>query len=265
MPIMQVPVRIVLVETTHPGNIGASARAMKTMGLSDLALVAPRTFPSDEATARASGAADLLEQAKLHQTLDDAIADCAFVVGTSARSRGVEWPCAEPRSAAAALWEAIDAGSRAAIVFGGEQSGLTNEALARCNLHVQIPTAAFSSLNLAMAVQVLCYELRRSGLERTGQLADPERSAAGAVEPATVAPGRARLATAAELEHFHEHLERVLIEAGFIHESHPRQLKLKLRRIFQRARLDKNEIDILRGVLTSLDPARRPPRRRSTP
>src|SRR5690606_34133353 len=136
---MQVPVRIVLVETTHPGNIGASARAMKTMGLSDLALVAPRTFPSDEATARASGAADLLEQAKVHETLDDAIADCALVVGTSARSRGVEWPCVDPRGAAAALWGAVDAGERAAIVFGGEQSGLTNEALARCMLHVQIP------------------------------------------------------------------------------------------------------------------------------
>lgn len=265
---MQVPVRIVLVETTHPGNIGASARAMKTMGLADLALVAPRTFPSDEATARASGAADLLERATLHRSLDDAIADCAFVVGTSARSRGVEWPCAEPRSAAIALWEAVDSGSRAAVVFGAEQSGLTNEALARCNLHVQIPTAAFSSLNLAMAVQVLCYELRTVGLERAGLIAGAERLATRAAESpssATGAPGRTRLATAAELEHFHEHLERVLIDAGFIHESHPRQLKLKLRRIFQRARLDKNEIDILRGVLTSLDPARRASHRRSRP
>ncbi|HEX6995017.1 MAG TPA: RNA methyltransferase [Gammaproteobacteria bacterium] len=254
---MQIPVRIVLVETTHPGNVGASARAMKTMGLEDLALVAPRTFPSDEATARASGAADLLERASVHETLEDAIADCAFVVGTSARSRGVEWPCADPREAAARIWDVIDAGDRAAVVFGREQSGLTNEALARCMLHVQIPTdAAFSSLNLAMAVQVLCYELRMTGLLRAGR---PD-----AASPlAETASSRPRLATSEELEHFHAHLERILIDSGFIHESHPRQLKLKLRRIFQRAGLDKNEIDILRGVLTSLDPARRAPRRRS--
>src|SRR5690606_8925573 len=175
---MQVPVRIVLVETTHPGNIGASARAMKTMGLSDLGLVAPRAFPSDEATARASGAADLLERATVYETLEDAIADCALVVGTSARSRGVEWPCADPREAAGRIWDAIDADNRAAIVFGREQSGLTNEALARCMLHVQVPTdAAFSSLNLAMAVQVLCYELRMTGLIRAGLVDAAERRA----------------------------------------------------------------------------------------
>lgn len=254
---MQVPVRIVLVETTHPGNIGASARAMKTMGLSDLVLVAPRSFPSEEATARASGAADLLERAKVHDTLEEAIADCGFVVGTSARSRGVEWPCADPRHAAEKVWDALADGNRVAIVFGQEQSGLTNDALARCMLHVQIPTdSAFSSLNLAMAVQVLCYELRMSGLSRASV-----RAAVHAAEPVSVG-SRSRLATSAELEHFHEHFERVLIDAGFIHESHPRQLKLKLRRIFQRARLDKNEIDILRGVLTSLDPGKRARRRR---
>src|SRR5690606_33808710 len=213
---MQVPVRIVLVETAHPGNIGASARAMKTMGLSDLALVAFRSFPSEEATARASGAADLLERARVHDSLEEAIADCAFVVGTSARGRGVEWPCADPRAASARIWDAIEAGDRAAIGFGGEQSGLTNEALARCMLHVQIPThEAFSSLNLALAVQVLCYELRMTGLAR-------------AERPPAVEAVRPRLATSAELEYFHEHLERILVDAGFIHEDHPRQLKLKL-------------------------------------
>src|SRR5690606_19728987 len=142
-------------------------------------------------------------------------------------------------------------------------------------LHVQIPTdAAFSSLNLAMAVQVLCYELRMTGLIRAGLVGAAERRAdagsmhaspagPGPIPAPSAGPGRPRLATSAELEHFHEHLERVLVEAGFIHESHPRQLKLKLRRIFQRAELDKNEIDILRGVLTSLDPSRQKPRRRS--
>jgi tRNA (cytidine32/uridine32-2'-O)-methyltransferase len=232
---------------------------MKTMGLTDLALVAPRTFPSGEATARASGAADLLERANVHETLEDAIADCAFVVGTSARPRGVEWPCAEPRDAAAQVWDALEAGNGVAIVFGREQSGLTNDALARCMLHVQIPTdAAFSSLNLAMAVQVLCYEVRMTGLVRARLRGDVH-----VVEPPADEAAQPRLATSAELEHFHEHFERILIDAGFIHESHPRQLKLKLRRIFQRARLDKNEIDILRGVLTSLEPGKRVSRRTS--
>ncbi len=257
---MQIPVRIVLVETSHPGNIGAAARAMKTMGLSDLALVRPQAFPSEEATARASGAADLLERASVHETLTDAIADCGFVVGTSARARAVEWPTVEPRECAARVLDAIDAENRAAIVFGPEHSGLTNEALARCAVHVQIPThPEFSSLNLGMAVQVLCYELRLAALERGRRAPEPDG------ESARAAPGfahaRPRLATAAELESFHDHLERVLVESGFLREDHPRQLKLKLRRIFQRAALDRNEVDILRGVLTSLDPSRLGPER----
>src|SRR5690554_1692317 len=125
---MHVPVRIVLVETTHPGNIGAAARAMKTMGLDDLALVSPREFPSEEATARASGAADLLERARVVATLPEAVADCSFIVGTSARTRAVEWPLIDPRACADRIWAAIDAGNTPAIVFGPEQSGLTNEA-----------------------------------------------------------------------------------------------------------------------------------------
>jgi len=257
---MQIPVRIVLVETSHPGNIGAAARAMKTMGLFDLALVRPQAFPSDEATARASGAADLLERASVHDSLPDAIADCGFVVGTSARARSVEWPTIEPRECAARLLDAIDAENRTAIVFGPEHSGLTNEALARCAVHVQIPTQPdFSSLNLGMAVQVLCYELRIAALERARRTFERGGERGGSdPDPAHARP---RLATAAELESFHEHLERVLVESGFLREDHPRQLKLKLRRIFQRAALDRNEIDILRGVLTSLEPSRRGPDR----
>ncbi|HEX7081400.1 MAG TPA: RNA methyltransferase [Gammaproteobacteria bacterium] len=243
---MQIPVRIVLVETSHPGNIGASARAMKTMGLTDLALVRPKTFPSEEADARASGAADVLARARVFDSLVDALADCGFVAGASARSRSVEWPSADPRECAKSVWQAVDDGARAAIVFGPERSGLTNEQLARCGQLVHIPTApGFGSLNLAMAVQVLCYELRMARLR-------PDRH-----DGARAAPRHEPLATAAELDGFHEHLERVLIQAGFLRSDHPHQLKLKLRRIFQRAALDRNEVNILRGVLTALDPARR--------
>lgn len=275
---MHIPVRIVLVETTHPGNIGAAARAMRTMGLDDLALVAPRDFPSHEATARSSGASDLLERARVVASLPEAIAECSFIVGTSARSRAVEWPLIDPRECAARLWNAIDSGNTPAIVFGPEHSGLTNEALARCHAHVRIPTdETFSSLNLAMAVQVLSYELRMAALARSTSeasavadsgVAATEAVATGAFAtgPAAMdaqarASGRHRLATSAELEGFHEHLERVLVAAEFLRDDHPRQLKLKLRRVFSRAALDRNEVDILRGVLTSLDPTRS--RRRS--
>src|SRR5690606_1422212 len=182
----------------------------------------------------------------------EAIADCGFVVGTSARERAVEWPTLPPRDCAAQVLDALDAGNRAAIVFGPEKYGLTNEALARCAVHVRIPTnPEFSSLNLGMAVQVLCYELRLAALDR----ARARGSETSDIEPQPLRV-RPRLATVAELDHFYDHLDRVLVESGFLREDHQRQLRLKLRRIFQRAALDKNEVDILRGVLTSLEPSR---------
>ena len=163
---MQIPVRIVLVETSHPGNIGAAARAMKTMGLDELVLVAPRDFPSADATARASGADDVLARAGVVDSLGDAIADCGFVAGASARLRKLSWPVVDPRAGAAALCEHARH-TKVAIVFGPEHSGLTNEDLGRCNQVVHIPAnPAYSSLNVAMAVQVLCYELRMAALER---------------------------------------------------------------------------------------------------
>lgn len=235
-----IPVRIVLVETSHPGNIGAAARAMKTMGLRELVLVAPRAFPSPEAAARASGADDVLEQARVVDTLDDAIGDCGFVAGTTARPRAVSWPVMEPRECAERLLSAV-AATPVALVFGPEQSGLTNEQLARCRTLVHIPTdSAYASLNLAMAVQILCYELRRA--HAGGR--------AGRAEPHAAPP-----ATTAELEGFFGHLERVLDEAGYLRPDHPKRLRLKLRRIFQRAALDRDEINILRGMLTALDPS----------
>jgi TrmH family RNA methyltransferase len=240
---MQIPVRIVLVETSHPGNIGAVARAMKTMGLHDLALVAPKSFPDDEATARASGADDLLESARVGSDLPSVIGDCSFVVGASARTRGGRWPVVDPRELARQVIARSQA-EQCAIVMGPEQSGLTNDDLARCHALVHIPTAPeYGSLNIAMAVQVLCYELRMAALA----------SASGA--PGWQAELRdASPATAAEIEGLHEHLEAVLTRSGFLHPDHPRQLKRKLRRLFLRAELDQNEINILRGALTSLDP-----------
>ena len=240
---MHIPVRIVLVDTSHPGNIGATARAMRTMGLGDLALVRPRQFPHPDASARAAGADELLGKATVHDELVDAVADCSWVVGASARLRTVALPVADPREAAQTIWRRLAEGARVAILMGPEQSGLTNEALARCQQLVHIPTAPdFSSLNLAMAVQVLCYELRMAAPDR----APPQG-------PVT----EARPATAAELEGLHEHLERVLTLSGFLHPEHQRQVKLKLRRIFHKAALDENELSILRGALTSLDPTKR--------
>jgi TrmH family RNA methyltransferase len=238
---VHIPVRIVLVATSHPGNIGATARAMKTMGLADLALVAPRCFPSDEATARASGADDLLERTRVTATLAEAVGDCGFVVGASARLRSTSWPVVDPRVCAARAWEESPA-TRVAVVFGPEQSGLTNDDLAQCQLLVHIPTnPVYGSLNLAMAVQIVCYELR---------MAMPDR-------PPVAAEARdAPLANAADLEGFHAHLEQVLTDSGFLRPDHPRQLKLKLRRLFQRARLDQNDVNILRGALAALDPGK---------
>lgn len=238
-----IEVRIVLVEPSHPGNIGASARAMKTMGLAELVLVRPKAFPSEEATARASGADDILQNARVAGSLDEAIADCGFVAGASARLRGVRWPVLGPAACAEMLLERA-ARNRVALLMGPEQSGLTNAQLARCHRLVHIPSVAgFGSLNLAMALQILCYELRQAQLR--GQSAPP------AAQP------EAPLATAAELEGFYVHLEQVLADAGFLHPDHQQKMKLKLRRIFQRAEIDANEINILRGVLSALDPARR--------
>lgn len=234
--------RIVLVGTTHPGNIGAVARAMKNMGLSDLALVAPRYFPHADATARASGAEDLLEAAAVTDSLADALRDCRFVAGASARARTIDWPALAPRECAARLVAESEQGD-VAVVFGPEKSGLTNEDLDRCHALLSIPAdPAFSSLNLAMAVQIVCYELR---LARTGSPVTP---------PARDVP----LAKSEDLERFYVHLEAVLTASGFLDPDNPRLLMRRLRRLFARAQPDQNEINILRGILASLEPAAGP-------
>ncbi|MEE8092836.1 MAG: RNA methyltransferase [Gammaproteobacteria bacterium] len=243
---MPLPVRIVLVETSHPGNIGASARAMKTMGMDDLVLVAPKQFPCADATARASGADDVLARARVVASLSEAIEDCGFVVGASARLRSLSWPTVDPRTCARTVCEQA-ADSSVALVLGPEHSGLTNEDLGRCHQLVHIPAnPEYSSLNLAMAVQVLCYELRMAQDEASGVADAAEKEAR-----------EAPLATADELDGFHRQMEAMLADVGFLKPDHPRQLKLRLRRIFHRSRLDQTEINILRGMLAALDPRAR--------
>jgi TrmH family RNA methyltransferase len=233
-------IRIVLVGTTHPGNIGAVARAMKNMGLTDLALVNPKVFPHAKATARASGAVDVLKQATVVASLAEAIKDCVFVAGASARSRSLAWPTMAPRECAA-KFAALSKEGPVAAVFGPEKSGLSNSDLDHCDALLTIPTDPdFSSLNLAMSVQVFTYELRMA--------------LTGAAPPHYEQD--APLATSEELEHFYAHLETVLTDIDFLDPENPRHLMRRLRRLFVRAQVDKNEINILRGILTAIDKRR---------
>lgn len=232
-------IRIVLVNTSHPGNIGAAARAMKTMGLKNLYLVAPLQFPHVKADEMASGALDVLHQAKVVETLELAINDCHLVVGTSARNRTIPWPLLSPREMSEKIKSEAKE-SQIAIVFGREQSGLTNEELHQCHFHIQIPAnPAYSSLNLAAAVQVIAYELRIAHLAKDHAL-----------------QWDYPLANADEMEKFFEHLQTVLVEIDFLKLSAPRQLMTRLRRLFFRARPDKMEMNILRGLLGAVQIAK---------
>lgn len=233
---MKTNIRIVLVNTSHPGNIGAVARAMKNMCLERLYLVEPNDFPSAEATSRASGADDLLARAVVCSTLEEALAGCHFVAGTSARSRSIAWPVMAPRECAARLVEESSVGD-VALVFGREHSGLTNEELERCHYLVNIPSNPnYSSLNLGAAVQVLVYEL---------MMAEP------LARPVAVGEEGRELATADEMESFFGHLEQTLVELEFLDSNQPRKLMRRLRRLFNRARPDQTEVNILRGILSA--------------
>ncbi|MEH6577510.1 MAG: tRNA (cytosine(32)/uridine(32)-2'-O)-methyltransferase TrmJ [Amphritea sp.] len=234
-------IRIVLVNTTHPGNIGGVARAMKNMGLTDLCLVEPKLFPHKEADSRASGATDLLESAMVVADLDAALADCHLVVGTSARNRTIPWPLINPRELGA-ITAPLPEKTRVAIIFGREDRGLTNDELQRCHHHVHIPTNdAFSSLNIAAAVQVIAYELRMARLVTDTASEKPQWGTEWDVE----------LAEVNELELMFEHLERTLIDIEFLDPEKPRQLMPRLRRLFMRAVPDKIEVNVLRGILTA--------------
>jgi tRNA/rRNA methyltransferase/tRNA (cytidine32/uridine32-2'-O)-methyltransferase len=235
-PPLAARVRVVLVGTQHPGNVGAAARAMKTMGLTDLALVAPRRFPHAEAEAMAAHADDLLEAAAVHADLRDAIAGCTRVVATTARPRSISVPVSTPREWATRMAAGESAGGRVALVFGRERTGLTNQELELAQEIVVIPTGTdYASLNLAAAVQVLAYEL------------------CATVGNATVQVPQHVPVDAAELERFFVHLETVLVRIRFLDPDNPRFLMRRLRRLFGRAAPDANETNILRGILTAVE------------
>lgn len=235
-------IRLALLNTSHPGNIGAAARAMKTMGLADLWLLNPLRYPDADATARASGADDLLARAQVRQNLDDVIGDCRLVVGASARTRSIPCPALTPRECAALVREESAAG-RVVVLFGCEQSGLSNIEIDRCHYLVRIPTSTeYASLNLAAAVQVIAYELF---------VAHATKESGKAIDPPERIP-----VSAGEMERFYEHLEATLVELEFLDPANPKHLMRRLRRLYNRARPDENEINILRGILTAAQQTR---------
>lgn len=227
--------KVVLVETSHPGNIGAVARAMKNMRLEQLRLVSPKYFPHADATARASGADDVLRTAVVFDSLPDAIADCQIVLGASARDRTISWPSLTARQAAE-KWVGTVPKQNIALVFGRENSGLKNHELDLCHYLLRIPcNTEYSSLNLAAAVQVVCYELFvASGQEIVSNIGDL---------------GQEPLATAAQMEAFYAHLQQTMADIGFLHPERSKSIMRRLRRIFNRTQLDTKELDILRGIL----------------
>lgn len=230
--------RVVLVHTSHPGNIGAVARAMKNMGLKQLYLVKPKLFPHERAVWRSASAVDILDNAVVVDSLDQAIADCGLVVGTSARGRRIPWPLVNPRVCAERICPEL-AQHPVALVFGREDRGLTNDELQRCHLHVNIPTSEeYSSLNLGMAVQVIAYELRMAHL--AGDLAEDEMQ-----------EWDTKMARAEDVERLFVHMEETLVEMEFLKPSAPKQLMTRLRRLYNRTRLDDLEVQMMRGILTS--------------
>ncbi|SFM24026.1 tRNA (cytosine(32)/uridine(32)-2'-O)-methyltransferase TrmJ [Marinobacter zhejiangensis] len=243
-------IRIVLVETTHSGNIGAVARAMKNMGLANLWLVNPSSFPDEASYARSSGASDVLDNARVVNTLDEALSDCVLVMGTSARGRKVPWPVIPPHQAVETAAEHAAKGT-VALVFGRESNGLSNEELQRCHYHIHIPSNPdYSSLNLAMAVQVVCYELRMHYLR--GLEEKESRPYLGAMTSPLDEGWDVPLGTVEEVEGFFGHLEDTLEAIAFHRRENPRQLMTRLRRLFQRAQMDQMELNILRGVLSAV-------------
>lgn len=236
-------VRFVLVDTSHPGNIGAAARAMKTMCSRRLVLVNPKCYPSAEATARASGADDVLAQARVCSTLGEALEGCGLVIGASARLRSLPWPLIDPRQCAETIAKEAPS-TQVALVFGRENSGLTNEEMERCHYLVNIPcNPRYSSLNLACAVQIIAYELHTAVVSRTGNAVQqqPADWASTDNEP---------LATAEDMERFYVHLFQLLSQVEFLDKDHSNKMKRRLRRLFNRSRPNRVEMNILRGILS---------------
>jgi len=241
-------IRIVMVNTTLPANIGSAARAMKTMGLTQLVLVDPKQFPSGDATALASGAADILDRAIVVSNLEEAIADCVLVFGTSARSRTIPWPLLDARTATRLAIDDTQHGN-IAIVFGREDRGLTNEELALAHYHLTIPVnAEYGVLNVAAAIQVICYELRMHALDRIAQSAPALETSALQMPILQQMTWDEPLVDQAMMQQFYQHLESMLTSIDFLDADNPRLLPLRLRRLFGRIRLDRMEYSLLRGI-----------------
>lgn len=233
-------IRMVMVNTSHPGNIGAAARAMKNMGLSRLYLVEPRDYPAEKAVWRAAGALDVLDKAVVVSSLDEAIADCALVIGSSARGRRIPWPLLSPRECGERAVAEAEV-HEVALVFGREDRGLTNEELHKCNYHVHIPSnPEYSSLNVASALQVISYEVRMAWIAasegRGPQFDDWD-----------MPPAKQE-----DMQYYFAHLEETLVSLGFLDKDNPRQTITRIRRLYSRLRMDEMELSILRGILTAV-------------
>lgn len=239
-------IRIILVNTSHPGNIGAAARAMKNMGLSRLTLIDPKHYPSLEAISRSVGAIDILDNVTIAKDLNEAISDCAWVAGTSARLRTIEWPILEPRECVQKSLEHIEQGD-IAIVFGRENSGLTNEEMEKCNALLHIPTNPdFSSLNLAAAVQVVCYEYRMALTENKIKKHRGNKHRYDA------------LANSTQLDGMYGHLHDALNYMGFFGTNNPDIVMRRLKGLFNRAGTTQRELSIVRGICSAIQDKKRP-------
>ena len=243
-------VRIVMVNTTLPANIGSALRAMKTMGLCKLVLVAPKTYPHPDINALSAGASDLIEQIEIVETLEDAIKDCHLVFGTSARSRTIPWPLLDARPAAQKSMHAVLKDQQeVAVIFGREDRGLTNEELALANYHVTIPVnTEYGVLNVAQAIQIICYEMRMATVEQMDTVVDTD--ATMHVTDQHDMHWDEPLVTHEQMEQFYPHMEKMLAEIEFMDPKNPRLLPLRLRRLFGRIQLDKMEYHLLRGIFT---------------
>ena len=230
-------INFVLVDTSHPGNIGACARAMNSMGIFNLLLVNPKEFPSKEAEARAKSGKKVLEKAKIHKNINEAIGASNLIIGTSARSRSMPWPMMEISNLGKTINESLANNDEVSIVFGNEAVGLDNEDLGKCDFHLQIPTSKDSSLNLSHAVQIVAYEIYKESFSSDSIAQQREVD----------------LATSMQKEKLIDHIETVLELLDFYDHENPKQVPARLRRLTKRMQLDKLEIGILRGILSKLE------------
>ncbi len=232
-------IRIVLIRTTEAGNIGSAARAMKTMGLSRLVLVEPAEFPSAKATARASGADDVLVDAMIVESLEQALEGCDLIMGTSARLRDLPWPLLGPREGAQKVWEHRQMQGDVAVVFGCENSGMTNKEMDHCHFQIHIPANShYSSLNLAASVQIIAYEMRMVQMLAAGEVVEQSEEI---------------LATRDEMQHFYDHFFNIMQQVGYYRPQQPKLLKRRVMRLFNRSMMTHPEVQIMRGILSMID------------